>query len=137
MIKYLEELESKRLSLLIYRDGAVIFSSPGKGIKPLIDAIDSFIKEELRGTIIVDRIVGRAAALISAYMEAAEVHAGIMSTGAMEELRRNNIGFSYLNKTPNIRNLQDSDLCPFERLVQGIHDPLEAYELIKAKLLKV
>ncbi len=137
MIKYLEELESKRLSLLIYRDGSVIFSSPGKGIKPLIDAIDSFIKEELRGTIIVDRIVGRAAALISAYMEAAEVHAGIMSTGAMEELRRNNIGFSYLNKTPNIRNLQDSDLCPFERLVQGIHDPLEAYELIKAKLLKV
>ena len=70
-------------------------------------------------------------------MEAAEVYAVIMSTGAMEELRRNNIRFSYLNETPNIRNLRDSDLCPFERLVQGIHDPVEAYEMIKAKLSNV
>ena len=137
MTKYLEELESKRLSLLIYREGSVIFSSPGKGVKPLIEAIDSFTKEELQGTIIVDRIVGRAAALMAAYMEAAEVHAGTISTGAKEELRRNKIRFSYLNETPNIRNLQDSDLCPFERLVQGIYDPLEAYELIKAKLSNV
>lgn len=137
MIKYLEELESKRLSLLIYRDGSVIFSSLGKGVKPLIEAIDAFDKGNLRGSIIVDRIVGRAVALIAAYMEAAEVHAGIMSTGAREELRRNSIRFSYLNETPNIMNLQDSDLCPFERLVLDIIDPLEAYELIKAKLSNV
>lgn len=82
--RYLEELERTGLSLLIYRGGEVIFSSAGGGMRPLLEAIETLGRDMLRGTIVADKIVGRAAALLIVYMEAAEAHAAIISAAARE-----------------------------------------------------
>ena len=132
--RYLEELEETGLNLLIYMDGEIIFSSADGGINPLIEAIDALGRGRLCGSVVVDRIVGRAAALLAAYMEATEVHAALISAGAKEALHRHGIRFHFTEETPTIRSRDGADLCPFERLVLEIHDPEEAYRRIKAKL---
>ncbi len=134
MSRYLEELEARGLSLLIYRDGEIVFSSAGGGIKPLLDAIDALGRGGLRGAIVADKIVGRAAALLTVYIEAAEVHASLISAGAKEVLREHGINFYFAEETPVIRGRDGADICPFERLVQGVTDPEEAHRLIRAKL---
>jgi len=132
--RYLEELEESGLNLLIYRDGEVIFSSASSGIRPLIEAVESIGRAGLRGSIVADKIVGRAAALMAAYMEAAEVHAALMSAGAKEALQRHGIEFHFFQETPTITSRDGADMCPFERLVLDVHEPQEAYRRIRAKV---
>ncbi|KON31238.1 hypothetical protein AC482_01430 [miscellaneous Crenarchaeota group-15 archaeon DG-45] len=131
---YLEKLEKLSLNLQIHRGGEAIFSSAGSGIAPLIEAIDSIGRAGLRGSIVADKIVGRAAALMAAYMEASEVHAALISAGAKEVLRGHGIGFRFSRETRAILSRDGADLCPFERLVLDVRDPSEAYKRIKAKL---
>ncbi|MFQ6053863.1 MAG: DUF1893 domain-containing protein, partial [Candidatus Bathyarchaeia archaeon] len=79
---YLEELEKTGSSLLIYKGGEVIFYSADGGMRPLLEAIETLGRDKLRGTVVADKIVGKAAALLTVYMGAAEVHAALISAGA-------------------------------------------------------
>ena len=132
MSLYLEELKRGALSLLIYRNNEIIFSSAGKGIQPVLAAIDIVGRTELRDTTVVDRIVGKAVALLTVYIEAAEVHAAILSQSAKEVLRKHHVDVVYAKEVTTILGEDGVDLCPFERLVQEVCDPVEAYERIKA-----
>lgn len=133
MTRYLDELEERGLSLIIYRDEEVVFSSASRGIIPLLDAIDTLGRSELSGTLIIDKILGRAAALLIVYMDAAEAQAALISMGAKEVLRSNGVRFHYSEDTPTIKNIDGTDMCPFERLIIEVSNPEEAYRRIKAK----
>lgn len=134
MSRYLEELEEMGLSLIIYRGDEVIFSSASGGIMPLLDAIDTLGRDGLRGTLVTDKIVGRAAALLILYMVASEVHAALISTNAKEVLRSHGLRFYFSEETPAIRNREGTDICPFERLVIEVFNPEEAFRRIKTKV---
>lgn len=120
-------------SLLIYDRGGALYSSVEGGLKPLVEAVETLGFERLRGCIVVDRVVGRAAALVSVHMEASEVHAVLMSWGAEKVLRRFGVPYSFLVETDHIRGM-DGELCPFEREVLEIEDPEEAYQRVRELL---
>jgi len=132
--RYIEELEKVGLSLLIYRGEEVIFSSARTGMKPLLEAIEALGLEPLRGTIVADKVVGRAAALLTVYMDVAEVHAGVVSKTAAEVLRSHGLKYYFGREVDSIKRQDGVIICPFERLVQEISDPQEAYERIRAKM---
>ena len=134
MDRYLELLEKKRLSLLIYSGDEVIFSSASMGMKPLLEAIEALGVESLRGTIVVDKVVGRAAALLIVYMDVAEVHAGVVSKTAAEVLLSHGLKYYFGREVESIKSQDGVIACPFERLVQEISDPEEAYKRIRAKM---
>jgi hypothetical protein len=131
---YLERLKASGLNLLIFREGEVIFSSGGKGVTPLVEAIDTLGRERLRGTVTADRIVGRAAVLLNIYLGASEVHAMLITTGARRELEERGVSYKFLEETEAIKMRDGVIYCPFESMVQGIEDPGEAYRRIKEKL---
>ena len=79
---YLEQLMNSENNLMIFREDKLVFQSSGRGIAPLIEAIDAIGRENLCGVNTADRVVGKAAALLNLYMGAAEVHAGVISSGA-------------------------------------------------------
>jgi hypothetical protein len=132
--RYLAMLEDSGQNLLMFRDGEVIFSSGSRGVAPLVEAVDAFGREGLMGVVTADRIVGRAAALLNVYMGAVEVHALLISAGAEEVLGENGVGFVFREETDAIKMWDGVVFCPFERLVQGVSDPEEAYLMIRAKL---
>ena len=134
MSRYTDELEKKGLSLLIYIDGEVVYSDPGRGIGPLLNALETIGKEKLHGSLVVDKIIGRAAAFLIAYMEAAEAHAITLSATAKDVLQKYGLKYQFKHEVPVVRGRDGAPLCPFERLVQDVNDAEEAYEKIKAKM---
>lgn len=135
--RYLQKLKESGQNLLIFRKDEVIFTSSGRGVAPLIEAIDTTGKDVLKGVITADRIVGRAAALLNIYLGAVEVHAMLISSRAKEALQDNSVRFEFWEETDAIKMRDGVVFCPFERLVQGISDPEDAYLKIKAKLAEI
>lgn len=134
---YLGELERTGLSLIVYRNGEAIFFSRSSGISPHLEAIKKVGREALRGTVVADKIVGRAAALLILYAGSAEVHSMIVSSGGRELLEGRGVKLEFNWETPSINVRDGVILCPFERMVQGISDPEEAYEKIVEKLAEL
>ena len=84
---YLEDLDETGNSLMIYKDGRLIYQSKSKGIRPHLEAIEVH-GEALSGTVMVDKIVGRAAALLILYSGAAETYAQVLSRPGKQESAR-------------------------------------------------
>jgi hypothetical protein len=101
-----------------------------------MEAVETLGLERLKGCIVVDRVVGRAAALVAVYMGASEVHAVLMSWGAEQVLRRFSIPYSFLVEADYIRG-RDGGPCPFEREVSEVEDPEEAYKRVRGLLSRM
>lgn len=75
----------KNNSFVAVKEGSVVFESKDKRLKPFIDAIDS---TDLEGSLIDNRIIGRASALLACYSKAYMLYA----------LRITEEALAYLNK---------------------------------------
>lgn len=134
MSHYLDKLVETGMNLLVFSGDEVVYSSDKKGITPLIEAIE-VIGGEGRGDLITaDRIVGKAAALLNVYLGAREVHAMLISAGAKGLLLERGVPFEFREETDAIKMKDGVIFCPFERMVQDVSDPVEAYSLIKERL---
>lgn len=134
MDAYLAELDRSGMCLMVWREGKVVFSSPSKGILPHLEAIDRLGRDVLRGSIIADKIVGRAAALLMLYSLPTEIHAMVITTKAKELLEMCGVVVRPYSEVPAIKERDGRIYCPFEMMVQEISDPEEAYHAIVAKL---
>ena len=132
---YLTELDKRGMCLMVWKGGEVVFSSPSKGIRPHLEVIERLGREKLAGSVMADKIVGRAAALLMLYSVPAEVHAGVITTTAKELLRAKGVNVCLDIEVPAIKEKDGRIYCPFEAMVQGISDPEEAYPAIVAKML--
>ncbi|MCX6648848.1 MAG: DUF1893 domain-containing protein [Candidatus Bathyarchaeota archaeon] len=133
MDEYISRLDDSGLSLMVYDGDSVIFQSASKGVRPHLEAIDA-LGTRLKGTTMVDKIVGRAAALLILYSGAAEVHAGVISRGGRELLEHAGVKVAFGEETEHIKTVDGRIYCPFEAMVQGIDDPTHAYHAIVEKM---
>ncbi len=133
MTNYLDILQKTGNSLMIYKGGDLIFESSLKGIRPHLKAIDD-LGETLAGSLMVDKILGRAAAFLVVYDKAAEVIAQVVSIPGKQVLDEYNVKLSYREVVPHIKMENGVIFCPFERMVQGINKPEKAYRAILHKM---
>ncbi|MFN8485830.1 MAG: DUF1893 domain-containing protein [Anaerolineae bacterium] len=124
------ELDARGLGMVIARAGEILWASDEPGVRSLLAAAAS--KRSIRGAALADRIVGRAAALVVADAGLAAVHGVVMSEGALAQLTGAGIAASYGSLVPRILNKPQTDLCPLEKLTQGIETPAEAVAALQA-----
>jgi hypothetical protein len=127
-----KRLIQKNLSLVIVKDGKVLFETESHGVGDLLKAV-SRLGDDMRDASVADRIVGRAAALLFVFSGVKAVFAVTASDGGIEELKKNSIFCEYENKVTNILNLKKTDACPFEKLVAKLSNPEKAYEVLKTR----
>jgi hypothetical protein len=127
-------IEREGLNLCILSKGKAIFSSREDGIKPLIDAIDTLGSDRLKNSIVIDKIIGKASALLICYFGAKKASAKVMSKMGASVLDRHGIEYFAELITDEIRNRTNTDICPFEKAVLKTSSPDKAYELIKSSL---
>ena len=139
MTRYIKRFDEEELNLLLIKDNKPIFKSCKKGMVPLLEAIEVLGLPTLSNSIVVDKLVGKAAALIICFLKAREVQTKILSIGAREVLETYAIPYSSESVVPMIMNRSGTDLCPFEKAVSNIHDPAEGYRqvIIEAKSLGI
>lgn len=121
-----------RFSCVIEKDGKVVFSSTAAGVRPVIEVIDE--KLNVKGSLVSDKIVGKAAALLYSYLEVKSVHAAVMSKKGREVLLRYGIEAKSDVLTEEIRNRAGDGICPMEAAVADIEEPSEAVTAIKNKI---
>ncbi|MCJ7635434.1 DUF1893 domain-containing protein [Candidatus Bathyarchaeota archaeon] len=130
----LEVLRKRNLSLRVLVGNESLFESRKSGMLPLLEAIGRFGRLKLRGTITVDKIVGKAAALLLAYFKPKEVYCVIISHRAEEILCQYGIVYYSEKVVPEICRPGSVDLCPFEKAVLEVETPLQGYRRLVLKL---
>lgn len=126
-----KEIMQKNGYSCVLCSGEVIYTSGERGVKPLLGFIE---KDNCRGFCAADKIIGKAAAMLYVILGVSEVYADVMSEAGLNILTEHEISAHYDTLTKEIRNRQDTDICPMDKAVQNISEPLDALEAIKKRL---
>jgi len=124
-------LFEKGLSLVVVKNGKLLFKSKSHGVRDLLAMIRE-IGELTEGASLADNIVGRAAALLCVYSKITSVYGTTMSEGAIPILKKSGIRCEYGTLVPRILNREKNGICPFENAVLGIENPLDALDKLKS-----
>ena len=128
-------LENKAACVLM-KNNKIIMTENGRGISPLLVIYDKN-KGNLRDTVVVDKVIGRATAAIAICGKVKHVHAEVMSKDAVEFLKEYGISSSQTLLVPRILNRKRNGLCPMEATVQNIKDPQKAVAALRAKQIEL
>ena len=123
-------LKQGKLTLVIVREGEVLFETKARGISGFLQAINQ-LENRLYETSIADTVVGGAAAALYTYSKVASVFAETISEEGIRVLEENNIAYQFETKVSKILNNNKTDICPFEELVMDAKNPREAYIRLK------
>jgi len=126
MIERLKSLLVKEGYTCILSDGREDIFSYERGIKPLIGFIDS--GKNFSGFSVADKIVGKAAALIYAYMGVKELYAQVIGRQAVDVCAKYGIPVTYGIIAPKIINRKGDGVCPMEQATAQISDPPAAFK---------
>lgn len=125
--KYLLE---NNLSLVIVKNGKVVVQENDRGIKPLFISILEK-KEEIDGGVLADKVIGKAAAMLSSKANIKHIYTKMISGSAVEVLKNNNISLEYDLKVPNILNRTKTGSCPVEKMAKDEENVEALIEEIK------
>ncbi|MFP4497149.1 MAG: DUF1893 domain-containing protein [Vulcanimicrobiota bacterium] len=119
-------LLKERLSLVVVKNGEIVFTSRLDGIKGLLKAIDSF-NGKLGGASIADRVIGKAAALLVLKANIKEVYSPVISSPALQVLESNRVAIFSEKTVDYIENRKKDGVCPMEQMCLEVDDPEEAF----------
>ena len=116
------------VSVVIARGGVIIAEETGRGLDPLLKLHDA---GKLRGSVVMDKVVGRAAAAICAEGGATKVCTLLAGEGAAAILEARGIPFEAATTVERILNHKNTDSCPMEKAVAELNEPKKMIEAIR------
>ena len=122
-------------SIVVVKNGEILLTKKGEGIRPLLETIEE-LKERMIGSIIGDRILGKASALLLRYSKVSGVYAPQATKTALAVLIIGGIPVQTDELIPFIQNKAKDGPCPFEKMLEGIESPEDAYSILKENILK-
>ena len=134
LLKAIDVLNNGQYTCVLCK-GEEIYTRSDRGVKPLIDLLDSGI--DLNGFSAADKVVGNAAAFLYVLLGVKEVYANVMSQSAIDTLTKYGIQAQFDVSTQNIINRAGTGNCPMEEAVKDASDPKGALQAIRAKLSKL
>lgn len=111
----LKYLKQNNLSIHIEKGGRTIFESHDPMLKPLFVCLLEK-RDELVGATVVDKIVGRAAALLMTLGRVREVFTPLASEAAKLVLDAAGISLRAEKMIPYIVNRDNTGMCPMEKM---------------------
>jgi hypothetical protein len=136
MEKAREILSTTDCSIVVVKNGTILTKKQGDGIKPILEAIEE-LGQDMKGSIIGDKILGKASALLCVYSEASGVYSKQATKIAIAVLIRAGIPGQTDEMIPYIKNRNGDGLCPFEKMLSDTDSPEEAYEILKKTLNEI
>ncbi len=127
-----EVLTKNNYSIVVVKNGNVLIKKDGDVIRSTLEAIEE-LKEEIQDSIVGDRILGKASALLCRYSKIKGVYSTQATKTAIAVLIIAGIPSQIDEMIPYIKNRDGSDDCPFEKMLLNIDSPEEAYEILRKK----
>jgi hypothetical protein len=113
-------------TIVIYKSDASVVVSDDRGVAPLMKLLNED-KEQLRDSMIADKVIGKAAALLMVYGKVKEVFTPTISVPAIEVFKNHNVKITYDKIVERIINRKGDGLCPMETLCLNTDNPEEAF----------
>mgnify|MGYP003440610066 FL=1 len=121
-----EILLKENHTIVIYKNDASVFISKDRGIVPLMKLLQED-KSQLIDSIVVDKVIGKAAALLMVFAGVKEVFTPTISSPAVEVFKNHDIKITFDSEVDRIINRKGDGLCPMETLCLDIDNPEEAF----------
>lgn len=122
-------------SIVVVKENEIVYKSESKGLQSLISLYKTK-KNTLEDSSIADKVIGRAAALILVDANIKEVYADLISQNAIDILDKSNISYEYKSQVTEIRNRDNTGMCPMEELSLKCVSADELIEKIEEKFNK-
>ena len=130
MEELIDILHSEGLTLVLKSSDGTIHRFTQRGVKDLL-ALVTEQPEVLKGALIADKAVGKAAAACMTVGGVKQVYADVMSQPALALLEQQGVMASYTTPVDHIINRTGTDWCPMEKLSRDIDDPATIITAIK------
>ena len=125
------QIQSDKAACVVLRDGAVVKTAAGRGIAPILSLYDEGV---LAGATVVDKIVGKAAAMVMTAGGVTACYALTVSAPARAWFRAHGVALEYDTCVDVIINRAGDGACPMEQTVKDLTDETEALLALRAKL---
>ena len=134
-----EIMHNENLTCVIADRSGVIFRSNKKGIVPMLEFLELYEKGGIRPIYQSDRIIGKAAIIISSHCGIKEIYADVVSQGACETAERKDVTVYCDQLVEMILTPDKSREGPFEAALHGIDedDFPKVLEVVRETLAKV
>lgn len=129
-------IKENRASCVVIKEGEIIYSGMGRGIAPLIELFENH-NDLLKNSIVVDKIIGKAAAMILFLSGVKSVYGITMSRAGKEYLESKGIAVHFERCIDVIENRKKNGICPMEMAVIQEEDAYVGYEILKEKCLEM
>ncbi len=123
-------LKSQNANFVLVKDSKPIIITDSPGLEGPISAASSHPQEAV-GSAVADRIVGKAAALLYAYMRIDSAFALTISREGQKVLEEYGIKNKSEKVIPHIIGRDGKNICIFEKAVDGIDNLEKAYQTLK------
>ena len=123
-------LHSEGLTLVLKNDDGTIHRFTQRGVKDLLTLVTES-PETLKGALIADKAVGKAAAACMVVGGVKHVHADVMSEPALALLQHHGVEAEYGKLVDHIINRTGDGWCPMERLSRDESDPAVIIQKVK------
>jgi len=120
-------------AVVVARNGVIVAVEEGRGIGPLVKLYEA---RNLEGAIVVDKVIGRAAAALCVTGGAKKVFAQLAGKGAAELFEKHGIPFAAEKTVDVILNHEQKGSCPMEKAVAGLDNPEQMVEAIRKAMKK-
>ena len=122
-------------SIVVVKNGIILSEKKGDGLKPILEVIEE-LGDSIKESIIGDKILGKASSLLCIYCNASGVYSKQSTKNAIALLIKYNIPIQTDKIIPYIENKMGNDICPFEKMIDKIDSPKEAYKILKKNIMK-
>lgn len=128
-IQMLNMLNQQGLSLLVYND-STLTTHANRGVQDLLQLIAEQ-PERLKGAIVADKLIGKAAAALMAAGGVKEVHTNIICTAAYELLQQEGVKVFAREQVPQILNRDRSAMCPIDAQLTQVESVEECVNILR------
>lgn len=123
-------IDAGTVACAVIRDRTIVRTEYGRGIGPALSLLDEGM---LKDTVVVDKIVGKAAAILLTAGGVRRVYALTASQSAVDWFHRHGVEIGFRECVPTIINRQGTGICPMEETVLNLDDPDEAIAALRKK----
>lgn len=129
-------IRENRAECVAVQGDKIVAVERGRGVSPLLNLYDRD-KALMKNAVIVDKVIGRAAAFVIIKGGASEVFGKITSEDAVVLLKKHNIPVTYDLLVPRILNQKRNGLCPLEDSVKSTEDADIALKSMRKRIMEL
>lgn len=126
-------IQKREATCVVLQNEVIVRTDVGTGISPLLRLYDEE-PEVLKNAVVVDKIIGKAAAMILVLAGVRMVYGEVMSAAGLAYLQQHQVQTAYGRCVEVIYNRASTGICPIESLVLSIDDAAAGVQSIRRRV---